>query len=249
MFLSILCKKCPCLENWHGKIKLTVWAGGLGVWDYCVLWQCSQLWHPSVLDAVPLVQPPSYPNSMLSELTFFCSINRCFLVALYPLVPADWRVVFHPAGKGGCRQAWQAFLHSFKHSGAKSLFSKMSQDDNVGPLMLSVGEGTLSSQPCCSPRWESTQGTSFFSKEAGRSHCSQRYNGWTWTRMEFSHLCHALNVWENRLGEALQNLPNELLLCASLFFEEQWCRCKKCLSLRVCQETMLALNRLLLPHS
>lgn len=125
------------------------------------LWH-SQLWDPSVLDAVPLVQPPSYPNSMLSELTFFCSINRCFLVALYPLVPADWRVVFHPAGKGGCRQAWQAFLHSFKHSGAKSLFSKMSQDDNVGPLMLSVGEGTLSNQPCCSPRWEHTVNFLFF---------------------------------------------------------------------------------------
>lgn len=170
IFLSILCKKCVYLENWHGKMELTVWAGGLGVWSFCVWWQCSlwhsQLWHPSIIDAVPLVQPPSLPTPW-SELTFFCTISRCFLVALCPLVPAGcsflvlshgWRGVFHPAGKGKLQAGpGRLFLHFSNQAGAKSLLSKMWQDDNGSPLMLLVGEGRLRNHSCCSPRWESTQ--------------------------------------------------------------------------------------------
>lgn len=208
MFLSILCKKRLCLENWLGKMELRVWAGGLGVWGYCVLWQCSlwhsQLWHPSVLDAVPLVQPPSHPNSMLSlNLHSSVALTGAFWWHCILLSQQDvhcqcwahgWRDVFHPAGKGGCRQAWQAFLALLQALRGKEPLFKNVTRWQCGSLNAFSG-GRDTQQPVMLQSKVREHTVHFlFSKEAGRSHCSQQYNGWIWTRMEFSHLCMITNL-------------------------------------------------------
>ena len=129
-----------------------------------------QLWHPSIIDTVPLVQPPSHHGAQLDVvygLAFFHSINRCFLMALRPLtpagfsfpVPSPWLERCPPTSRQRRLQLGpgRVSLHFSSQSGVKSLLLEMSREDDVGPLMLLVGEGRLSNRLCCGSRGQSTQ--------------------------------------------------------------------------------------------
>lgn len=190
MFLSILCKKCLCRElTWKDGADSLGWRFG------SLRLLCLVAVFPVALPAVASLYNlccafgvASQPSQLsgLSEHIFFCTINRCFLVALYPFIPAGCSFPVPSPWLERCllpsrQRRLQAgpgrvFLHFSDQSGVKSLVLEMSQDDNVCLLMLLVGERRLSNQSCCSPRWESTQWTSFFSRRQ-EGHCSQRYNG------------------------------------------------------------------------
>lgn len=214
--------------------------------------------------------PASQPSQLnaLHELTFLCTINRwhCILLSqqdVHSLCWAHgWRRVFHTQqAKEAAGKAWQAFLALLQPVRGKETPLKNVTTRQCGSLNAFSGRGKTQQPVMLRSKVGEHIVNFLFFKEPGRSHCSQRYNGWTWPSclkpalIELGHSCCALNVCvftlcvETHFVKHCKLFPVKLLLSASLFFGEQWCICEKCLSFRACQEAMLALNRLLPLHS